>query len=183
MFAATARLFLRPGWPEDADTLFAAINDEAIVRNLARAPWPYRLDDARQFLSLPAHPATIRCLIFSRTTASSELIGCIGIEQEDGQEAELGYWISRSHWGKGYATEAGRAILDTARAFRHQHIVASHFVDNPASGSVLRKLGFSPTGRVVRRFCRGRNRMVGAVEYSCALNREQDSELMRPQAA
>lgn len=183
MFAVTARLFLRPGWPEDAGTLFTAINDEAIVRNLARAPWPYRMDDARQFLSLPANPATIRCLIFSRTTASPQLIGCIGIDQEDGQDAELGYWIVRAHWGQGYATEAGRAVLDTARALRHRHLVASHFIDNPASGSVLRKLGFGQTGQVSRRFSRGRNRDVEAVEYSCLLDGEQECEVMRPQAA
>ena len=43
MFARTERLLLRPGWAEDAPALAAAIADEMIVRNLATAPWPYRL--------------------------------------------------------------------------------------------------------------------------------------------
>ena len=41
MFARTTRLLLRPGWAEDAPALKGAIADEAIVRNLSTAPWPY----------------------------------------------------------------------------------------------------------------------------------------------
>ena len=53
MFARTERLLLRPGWAEDAPALAAAIADEMIVRNLATAPWPYRLRDAEAFLAQP----------------------------------------------------------------------------------------------------------------------------------
>lgn len=183
MFAVTPRLLLRPGWPEDADALFAAINDEAIVRNLARAPWPYRLDDARQFLSLPAEIANPRWLIFSRTDGAPQLAGCIGIDSQGNGNAKLGYWISRPHWGRGYATEAGQAVLENARTLRHKRLVAKHFVDNPASASVLRKLGFKPTGQTSSHFSRGRNRDVQAIEFSCLLDEEQASEVMRPLAA
>lgn len=183
MFAVTPSLLLRPGWPEDADALYAAINDEAIVRNLASAPWPYRLDDAREFLSLPADPATPRWLIFSRKGGAPELAGCIGIDAQDNGDVDLGYWISRPHWGRGFATEAGRAVLENARALGHKRLVASHFVDNPASGAVLRKLGFQPTGQTVGRFSRGRNGEAQAVEFSCLLDAEQECEVMRPLAA
>ena len=40
MFHVTERLLLRPAWPEDAEALLGGIADEAIVRNLASAPWP-----------------------------------------------------------------------------------------------------------------------------------------------
>ncbi len=53
MFARTPRLLLRPGFPEDAPALAVAIADEAIVRNLATAPWPYRMRDAEAFLACP----------------------------------------------------------------------------------------------------------------------------------
>jgi len=183
MFAVTPRLLLRPGWPEDAGALFAAINDEAIVRNMARAPWPYRLEDARQFLSLPDDRNHPRWLIFSRTGGKPRLVGCIGIDSRDRGEIELGYWISRPYWGNGYATEAGRAVLENARALGHRRLVASHFVDNPASASVLRKLGFKPTGRTVELFSLGRNSDVRAIELSCLLEDEADSDDMRPLAA
>jgi hypothetical protein len=53
MFIRTERLFLRPGWIEDAPELARAIGDESIVRNLARVPWPYHMDHARQWLTTP----------------------------------------------------------------------------------------------------------------------------------
>ena len=56
MFARTPRLLLRPGFPEDAPALAGAIADEAIVRNLATAPWPYRMRDAEAFLASPRDP-------------------------------------------------------------------------------------------------------------------------------
>ena len=161
MFAVPPRLLLRPGWPEDAEALFAAINDQAIVRNLVKAPWPYRLEDARQFLSLPSDPASPRWLIFSRTDGAPQLAGCIGLDALENGDVEIGYWISLGH----------------------RRLVASHFVDNPASGTVLRKLGFTPTGQTIGLFSRGRNREVQAVEFSCLLEDKQTSEVMRPLAA
>ena len=51
MFARTPRLLLRPGFPEDAPALAAAIADQAIARNLANVPWPYSMRDAEAFLA------------------------------------------------------------------------------------------------------------------------------------
>lgn len=157
MFARTERLLLRPGWAEDAPALHQAISDEAIVRNLASAPWPYSPADAEAFLATerPADQATF--LIFRRTMGSPQLIGTIGIAQRPDGEMEFGYWIARPHWGLGFATEAGRAVLDIARhGLRLRKLAAGHFVDNPASGRVLEKLGFKPTGIVAPRYSAGR---------------------------
>ena len=52
MFAVTERLLLRPGWPEDAHALVAALGDREVVRNLARVPWPYGLGDAAALLEV-----------------------------------------------------------------------------------------------------------------------------------
>ncbi len=143
MFAITERLLLRPGWAEDAPALAHAINDEAIVRNLARVPWPYGVADAEHFLALPQEPQRPRFLIFVRGT--NELVGCIGLHGED--VAELGYWIARPHWGKGIATEAGQAVVDLCDAsLRLPRLISCHAVDNPASGRVLAKIGFRATG-------------------------------------
>ncbi len=187
MFARTPRLLLRPGWPEDAEALYRAINDEAIVRNLASAPWPYSRNDAEDFLSLPHHPKSPRWLIYRRTAGSPSLVGTCGIDMMADGSAELGYWIGRDHWGLGYATEAGHAALETARALGHRDIVASHFVDNPASGNVLTKLGFRPTGRTAPRFSKGRNSSVAAVEFELSfegdMSSDIESDVTRPLAA
>ncbi|HYD36094.1 MAG TPA: GNAT family N-acetyltransferase [Allosphingosinicella sp.] len=157
MFARTERLLLRPGWKEDAPALFQAICDPRIVRNLAQAPWPYRFTDAEAFLARETAPHEARCLIFLRTASAPRLIGGIGIGSMPGSQHELGYWIARSHWGQGFATEAGRAVIANARhSLRLKRLSAGHFVDNPASGRVLAKLGFQPVGATAPRYSAGR---------------------------
>jgi len=159
MFARTPRLLLRPGWPEDAAALYGAIADEAIVRNLARAPWPYTMDDAVDFLSREHDPLQPTFVIIKRTRGTPHLIGGCGISAQEDGSLELGYWIARPYWGLGFATEAASTVMQIARATGLQGIRCSHFVDNPASGRVIRKLGFRPTGRVEPRFSAGRDRV------------------------
>ncbi|WP_417613682.1 GNAT family N-acetyltransferase [Parasphingorhabdus sp.] len=184
MFAVTTRLLLRPGWPEDAGALFNAINDEAIVRNLASAPWPYKRSDAEEFLATPRPQLQPNFLIFRSNGQPPELLGSIGFGHDDDGHLELGYWIARDHWGKGYASEAGRAVLDIARSLGHAEMRAEHFSDNPASGKVLRKLGFRPTGRTVSRFSRGRGQETAAVQFSLSLaGDDSGDDVMRDIAA
>lgn len=154
MFARTERLLLRPGWAEDAPHLSRAIADEQIVRNLATAPWPYALRDAEAFLATPRDPAMPSFLIFERTDADPVLVGACGMARRPSGAVEMGYWIARPHWNKGFATEASRALIDIARTLKLPRLEASHFIDNPASGRVLEKLGFKPTGLTApRRSC------------------------------
>lgn len=164
MFARTERLLLRPGWAEDAPALAQAIGDAAIVRNLARAPWPYGEDDARSFLNLD--PGGLPSfLMFARTGGAPRLIGGCGIGASPEGGLEIGYWVARPYWGLGFATEAGRQVMAIARTMRLPRLTGAHFADNPASGSVLRKLGFRPTGRVVQRRSLGRGGDVACVLF------------------
>ncbi|MBO9582454.1 MAG: GNAT family N-acetyltransferase [Sphingobium sp.] len=165
MFARTPRLLLRPGWQEDAQALHAAMADEGVVRNLARAPWPYSLSDAETFLSREPDPRLPMFLAFNRTQGRPLLIGGCGIGRREDDSLELGYWVARPYWGLGFATEATRAVMRIARATGLTGIGSSHFVDNPASGRVMRKLGFRPTGTFVRRFSAGRGEEVLAMVY------------------
>src|SRR5699024_10331451 len=103
------------------------------------------------------------------TAEGAKLIGSAGISR-DGDDVELGYWIARAHWGQGYATEAARAVLSQARALGHKQLVASHFVDNPASGRVLRKVGFCPTGERRIRYSAGRQGVGVALTYRLELD-------------
>jgi RimJ/RimL family protein N-acetyltransferase len=145
MFLRTQRLFLRPAWPEDARELARAIGQEAVVRMLARVPWPYREEDARSWIASPRDPYLPNLLI-TLPEESGRIVGCIGLH-EDGGQAEVGYWIAPTHWGRGYATEALGGLLSLARLAGHRRIVSRHAADNPASGRVLKKAGFRPTGR------------------------------------
>lgn len=179
MFARTQRLLLRPFWPEDAEALFAAINDQGIVCNLARAPWPYSREDARDFASRAQDPLYPHFLLTLPSDTGQTLVGSCGLAETEGQ-AELGYWIARHHWGQGYATEAARAVIANAWMLGHRQLVSSHYIDNPASGAVLRRLGFRPTGIVRPRFSTGRGYEAMAQEYVL----ESDmAEVERPLAA
>ena len=163
MFARTERLLLRPGWREDAPALCQAIGDERIVRNLAKAPWPYRLRDAEDFLTRERPPHAAGGLIFLRTDGAPCLVGAIGIGPSPDNVLELGYWVARPFWGQGIATEAGQAMLAYARdSLRLPRLVAGHFIDNPASGRVLQKLGFRPTGVTRGRYSAGRDAIAPA---------------------
>lgn len=167
MFAITERLLLRPGWADDAPELTRAIADEKIARNLAMLPWPYGEEDARGFISFMWEGHPVEFLITRRDTA--EIVGGIGVQQaHDGAGApELGYWIAVAHWGRGYATEAGRAVVNLARnSLRIPRLRSSWFHDNPASGRVLSKLGFRPTGQIVPRHSLGRGEAVPAVQMA-----------------
>ena len=162
MFARTERLLLRPGFPEDAPALAMAIGDEAVVRNLAVVPWPYSLRDAEAFLAAPKDPVLPSLLVAERTDGAPRLVGACGLGRRPSGAVELGYWIARSFWGRGFATEACEALIGIARALGLSQLEASHFIDNPASARVLDKLGFESTGLIAPRMCCARGTDVPA---------------------
>jgi RimJ/RimL family protein N-acetyltransferase len=136
------------------------------VRNLAVVPWPYTLRDAEAYLASPRDPVLPSLLIFERTGGAPDLVGSCGLGRRPSGAVEMGYWIARDHWGRGIATEACTALLDIARTLRIARLEGSHFLDNPASGRVLEKLGFEPVGIVAPRM-------------SCARGEEVPARLMR----
>lgn len=170
MFIRSERLFLRPGWPEDWQELLTRVADEEVVKNLAKAPWPYTADDARWFAAQAQDKRLPHFFVTLPTCVKpAEIIGCVGLGEIDEQDVELGYWFAREHWGKGYATEAARAMIGLARTLGHRKLVAGHFVDNPASGRVLRKVGFRPTGQIRSRYSLARGCEVSSIEHSLEL--------------
>ncbi len=179
MFHRTERLLLRPFWPEDANAVFAGINNPLILKNLSSPPCPYSLADAEAFCALPFDTRLPSFAMLRRTNGAPELIGSIGlgtIAQDAPQEGEIqiGYWLDQRHWGLGYATEAARAVIDIANALGHRRLIGRHFIDNPASGRVLQKLGFRPTGRIVPLSSPARSNASQAIE----MVRESDAVLV-----
>ena len=166
MFARTPRLLLRPGFPEDAPALAAALADEAIARNLATVPRPFRMRDAEAFLASPRDPVLPSLLIFERTGGAPRLVGSCGLGRRPSGAVEMGYWIARPFWGRGFASEACAALVEIARTLGLASLEGSHFLDNPASARVLEKLGFEPLGIVAPRI-------------SCARGTDAPARLMR----
>jgi RimJ/RimL family protein N-acetyltransferase len=79
---------------------------------------------------------------------AGELIGGAGYYRRPSGAAELGFWLGRPWWGRGYTTEATQEIVRYGFGTRRlPGFTSSHFVDNWASAGVLRKLGFEAVGR------------------------------------
>jgi RimJ/RimL family protein N-acetyltransferase len=80
--------------------------------------------------------------------AEDELVvGEIGGGEVQPGVVEIGYAVVRSCWGRGYATDAVRALIVRARALPGvQRVVAHNPIDRPASGRVLEKAGFTLVG-------------------------------------
>lgn len=168
MFIRTTNLLLRPAWREDAPRLAVAFGQPAVVMTLANAPWPYSIDDAVSYIDHSGATGLPELLIVSPRDGT-KLIGGVGLVQREAG-IELGYWIEPAYWGRGYATEAGHGLVAAARdTLRLDSLISAHFVDNPASGRILEKLGFAPTGVVAPRPCRARACDVDAIEYALDL--------------
>ncbi len=142
------RLLLRPPQEADSPAIVSLIAEWDIVKNLSRAPYPYREEDAREAFARHQE-GRARGTDFTFTLvrkSDGALIGKCGLHlQQSG--FEMGYWLGRPYWKQGYATEAAARVLAFGFGeLKADRIRAGWFHDNPASGRVLKKLGFVPDG-------------------------------------
>lgn len=147
----TARLSLNRFTEGDAPAMYAAwAADPAVTRFLRWQPHRDAAETAQLLRAwvrdYEAKPGWYNWAI--RLRADGALIGAIGaVLSEEGDWLEPGYALSRAHWGRGYMTEALRAVVDYLFAGEGQTVLrCCHAVENPASGRVMRKVGFRPVG-------------------------------------
>ena len=148
---ATDRLILRGPTLADAPVIAELANDPGVTGMTASMPYPYGVADAEAHLARVARADLRTHAEFVVEHRQFGVIGMLGFREEDPRRPELGYWLGRPFWGRGYATEAVRAALSWAHGGWRRNVVwAGHFADNTASGQVLCKAGFLYTGDVVR---------------------------------
>ncbi|HVX98895.1 MAG TPA: GNAT family N-acetyltransferase [Pseudorhodoplanes sp.] len=139
----TERLVLRAPRLEDAKAVALLANDKRIAENTRRIPYPYSRADADDFISAANIPGGEVTFLITR---DDDVIGACGISNQDGAP-DVGYWLGVKYWGKGYATEAARAVIDFAfTELGHEVLQAGARVTNPASRRILEKCGFQWTG-------------------------------------
>jgi RimJ/RimL family protein N-acetyltransferase len=140
----TERLVLRAPRLGDAKMIAALANDVRIAENTARIPHPYRKSDADDFILSANRGSETTFLVAAHSGA---VMGACGFTQIDRHPPEVGYWLGVKFWGKGYATEAVRAVIDHVFTdFDCEAIHSAARVTNPASRRVLEKCGFQWTG-------------------------------------
>jgi RimJ/RimL family protein N-acetyltransferase/catechol 2,3-dioxygenase-like lactoylglutathione lyase family enzyme len=165
----TDRLVLRPFRLTDAPAVKELAGAAEVADTTMNIPHPYPEGAAETWIA--RHPGVwdngTQATFAVVERESAALSGAIGLVISEAQwRAELGYWIAVGCWGRGYATEAGRAILDFAFTVPKVHRVqARHFVRNPASGRVMQKLGMRFEG-VLRDSVRKGDRFEDVAMYA-----------------
>lgn len=133
-------------------------------------PHPYGAADASFFLEQVVPNEWCWAITLRGTDA---LIGAVALTPERSGAAELGYWLSRDHWGRGIVTEAAAAVLRHGiDQLRLTDVTSGFFASNPASGRVLAKLGFVRTGGGMRP-CLAAGRDVPSIEMRLDLRRAE----------
>jgi RimJ/RimL family protein N-acetyltransferase len=152
----TERLVLRPLTALDAPTVSRLAGRREIADTTISIPHPYSEQQALQWIAGNAGIfAQGKAVVFGiQLTSEGNLVGTIGLRDIDPEhsQAELGFWIAVGHWGRGYATEAARAVLAFGfEMLELNRIYAHHIVRNPTSGRVLARIGMRQEGLLRQR--------------------------------
>jgi 8-oxo-dGTP diphosphatase len=181
---ATERLVLRPVEPGDRDQILALAGDWEVARYLTRVPFPYRAEQAEQWIAHARRSLRAGSEIALAITLREEgtMIGCVGIDLAvPRRSGALGYWLGRPYWGQGYASESCRRMLDYAFSVLNlQRLEADVLKQNRASIRVLESVGFKFDRDIEVEFP-ARGGMRPALRY--ALTRAHFGERGKPAAA
>ena len=146
----TARLVLRPFVPGDAPRVQQLAGHPDIADTTLNIPHPYEDGMAESWIEthLPGFEAGLLATFAIVLRDDDDLIGAIGLTiNRELRMADLGYWVGKPYWNRGYATEATRALITYGfESLGLNRIGAQHLTRNPASGRVLEKAGMRPEG-------------------------------------
>ncbi|NNG05880.1 MAG: GNAT family N-acetyltransferase [Inquilinus sp.] len=147
----TDRLILRPFRATDAGAVTEYCGDWDVARMTARLPHPYPPRMAAEWIAGQETDTVEQRFCVE---ADGAPVGAVGLSDLGDGAFEIGYWIGRPFWGRGYATEAALRVVRYAFEERGaRRLTAAHFLDNPASARVLEKCGFAATGETVEQAC------------------------------
>jgi [ribosomal protein S5]-alanine N-acetyltransferase len=146
MQLTTERLILRDFTPDDWPAVLAYQSKPLYLRYYA---WTERTPEAVRdfidiFIAQQSDSPRTKYQFAVTLKASGTLIGCAGVRKDspDSHQASIGYELDPAHWGKGYATEATRTLMNYGFDVLKVHRIWAHCVaDNLGSQHVLEKLG------------------------------------------
>ena len=144
----THRLILRPVARRDAGAIAALADNYKVAVMLARLPYPYRIEHARDFIAWTTERHEGEAIFGLYLKPDETFIGVCSYEMRGDAEPEFGYWLGEPYWGKGYMSEAAKAVIAHAfRINRHERLLSGCRLQNLASRRVLEKAGFEHVGR------------------------------------
>ncbi|WP_135557058.1 GNAT family N-acetyltransferase [Paenibacillus cymbidii] len=152
----TERLALRLFELADAPEVQRLAGAAEVARTTLSIPHPYPdgaaeawIERTRQvYASGSIHAFAVEAKVPPLSRETGELAGCVSLRVNGAhRHAELAYWIGRPFWGRGYATEAARAVVRYGFGeLKLNRIFAAAMTSNPASSRVMAKLGMKHEG-------------------------------------
>ena len=138
----TERFILRPLTVDDAEDVFKWASDERVTKYMIY-PTHKNIDVTKAWLKFLQESKDYDFDWGFVLKESRQLIGSGGVYYKEEKKAwNFGYNFHYDFWGKGYATEAAKAMIKFAyENFGARDFVSVHAVDNPASGRVMEKCG------------------------------------------
>ncbi len=149
---AAPRLLLRPLQRHDAGAVHRLAGDPEVSATALHIPHPFGHGQAEAWIEkVEAGWRTGRLAAFAAVLPDTgELCGAAGLTMDPlpaSGSAELGLWIGRSFWGRGYGYEAALALMGWGfKEVGLRRIHASHLAGNRRSEGILRKLGMREEG-------------------------------------
>jgi RimJ/RimL family protein N-acetyltransferase len=148
----TERLLLRPFSMDDAPAVKDLAGEYEIAATTATIPHPYEDGMAEAWIGThqEAFEKGEAVSLAIALRSGGQLLGAIGLGINQANSlAEMGYWIGKPYWNRGYCTEAAGAVLEYAFSeLGLNRVQARHMTKNPASGRVMQKIGMQYEGRL-----------------------------------
>lgn len=137
----TQRLILRKFTEKDIEALYRILKDTDVNTFL---PWyPLKsLDEARTFYEerYAANYKKTQAYAYAICLKSDSYpIGYIKVDMDESHD--FGYGLRKEFWHKGIVTEAGKAVVEQVKKDGLAYITATHDVNNPRSGGVMKQVG------------------------------------------
>jgi len=176
----TQRLILRTLKVSDAARYSALVSDWDIAKMTGSLPFPLPLISAEiKIEMLLSRKRRGLAFPYAMTENGDDLIGVMDVFRRRSDSAyELGYWVARDHWGKGYASEAAIAVMNEVSSHLGiSRFVAGVFADNPASMRVLEKIGFKKTGSEGGYFSMARLKHAESIGFELDMNSQTPNDL------
>jgi len=139
----TERLVIKSPEIDDKVELTQLINDYDVVQWLSNMPFPYKPEDAEAFIERSQEKILKQEIKTYLIFHNKKMLGGIELRDFNKHSCELGYWLGKKYWGKGFATEAVGRLLELGfDELNLNEIYAAYKVGNKASKKVLEKSGF-----------------------------------------
>ncbi|KFF09045.1 GNAT family N-acetyltransferase [Chryseobacterium luteum] len=139
----TERLILSQLKEEDVPFVTEYLQNKIFSDLTSNIPYPYTKEHAELWVRMSRESFESNTgYTFAVRNKEGRIIGAIGLHDREDDKAELGYWMGKPFWNKGYITEAAVALIDFGfRELKFNKIYATYFLHNPASGRIMEKIG------------------------------------------